>query len=108
MISESCAGNPPVTAPPRHRGNEPEWGEALAESRSTSLRPEPAASFWGSHGGLYRQLSPGLSTRDGVDLPGAGNAFEFVLTAVLEVDARTRDEILDRRGHEHFSGPGER
>ena len=48
-----------------------------------------------------------LSIRDCVDLPGAGNTLEFVLTEVLEVDARTSDEIFDRRGQEYLSGSGE-
>ena len=57
---------------------------------------------------LYRQLSPDLSTRDCVDLPRPRHALEFVLTAVLEIDTRTGDEVLDRRGHEHLPSTSER
>src|SRR6266540_6476348 len=38
------------------------------------------------------------------EAPRLRNAFEPVLAAVLELEARAGDEITRRRGHEHFAG----
>jgi hypothetical protein len=35
------------------------------------------------------------SALDGVHLPGPGDAFEFLLASVLELDARASDEVFD-------------
>jgi len=43
---------------------------------------------------------------DREEFPGAGHAFEFVLTSILELDARSSNEVLHGRGDEHLSGFG--
>ena len=57
---------------------------------------------------LDRQLSPGPSTGDCVELPRSGDAFELVLSSVLEVDIGACDKVLDGRGDDHLPGTGER
>ena len=47
------------------------------------------------------------STRDGEEVPGAGNAFQLVVAAVFELDARTGDEVNDCSGREHFTRGGQ-
>jgi hypothetical protein len=46
--------------------------------------------------------------RDREQPPLAGDALELGDAAVLEVQVRAGDEILDRGGDEHLAGPGER
>src|SRR6516225_5169475 len=48
--------------------------------------------------------SAGLSSRDGVEAPGPRDAFEFVLSPVLELDAGASDEVGDGARHEHLTG----
>ena len=47
------------------------------------------------------------STRDGEEMPGAGNAFQFVIASVFELDARTGDEVDDCSGCEYFTRRGQ-
>ena len=44
----------------------------------------------------------------GQDLPRVGHTFELVDPAVLELDARPRDEVADSARHEDLAGPRER
>jgi hypothetical protein len=41
---------------------------------------------------------------DGVEVPVTRNAFQLMLSTVLELQARARDEIPDCARHEHLSG----
>src|SRR5687768_1982775 len=43
-----------------------------------------------------------------VERPHSRNSLELVVSALLEGDARARDEVLHRSGHEHFARGGER
>src|SRR5687767_14330216 len=47
------------------------------------------------------------STLDGEQPPRSGHTLELVLTAVVELDAGTNNQISHRRGHEHLAGAGE-
>lgn len=50
-----------------------------------------------------RKVAAQRSTRDGEEMTGAGNAFQFVIAAAFELDARTGDEVNDCSGREHFT-----
>src|SRR5262249_58605905 len=44
-----------------------------------------------------------LPSADGVEAPLPGHALQLVRATVLELDARARDEVLDRLRDEHLS-----
>ena len=60
--------------------------------------------FGGSHAALYRRLSPGLSTRNCIDLPGPGHSFQLVFAAAHEVDAGADNEVPEGARDEDFAG----
>jgi len=47
------------------------------------------------------------SRNDREQVPGLRNPLELVLAAILELNSRTGDKVLDRGRHEHLSGLGE-
>src|SRR5262249_27548203 len=48
------------------------------------------------------------STPQRVEPPGPRDALQFVFAAVLELDARAHDEILDRRGNQNLAWAAQR
>src|SRR2546428_4139274 len=55
--------------------------------------------------GPRRRTRPGQATSPGYceKAPRAGNAFQLVLAALVELEPRARDEVLDRAGDEHLA-----
>src|SRR3974390_3406134 len=49
-----------------------------------------------------------LSWQDGEELPAATEPLQFVLPALLELDARSGHEVADIPGHEHLIWSGNR
>src|ERR1700694_2815302 len=50
-----------------------------------------------------RNIKGAPSTRHGEQLPGARNAFQLMLAAVKELDARPDNKVLDGPGDQHFA-----
>ena len=82
-------------------GSAPEPGNQMSRARRARDLAAPCC------GERWSRLLSVLSRR-AIDVPLVGNAFELVLAAILEADARAGDQVFDGAGDEHLAGVCER
>src|SRR5206468_11448909 len=74
---------------------------------SSSPRIEDSVPFFFPIGERTASTISASGIQDRVEAPGP-HALQLVLAALLERDPGTRDQVLDRAGHEHFAAFRER